>query len=81
MSAQDETTAYGWTEVPRSQSILLQAIDPANSKPIKVSELPTPSGKIVDHVIQYAKKELNEQTFNHSMRVYFYGVFTHHSNC
>jgi len=74
MSTQDESIAYGWTEVPRSQSKLLRAIDPANSKPVQVAELPTPTGRLVDHVMQYAKKELNEQTFNHSMRVYYYGA-------
>ncbi|KAF1982211.1 cyanamide hydratase [Aulographum hederae CBS 113979] len=78
----DSITQYGWTAVPRSEEQLLALIDSSNTKPIDISDLPFPTGELVDHVMEYAKKELTEETFNHSMRVYHYGaaiLHAHHS--
>ena len=76
MVVQDETIAYGWTGIPRDPKVLLdhkpKLFDP---KPVLISENPFPSSTLVQHVQAYAKSELQEQTYNHSMRVYYYGSF------
>ena len=41
-----------------------------------VDSIQLPDSRIAKEVLGYAKAELNEQTFNHSMRVYYYGSST-----
>ncbi len=41
---------------------------------MSVSEIGVPDAKLVEEVLAYAKRELNVEIFNHSMRVYYYGA-------
>jgi cyanamide hydratase len=66
---------YGWTAVPRKVEILLQQSEASGlAKPISVSSIKLPNSELVEAVYEYAKKELAVETFNHSMRVYCYGI-------
>jgi len=66
---------YGWTAVPRDLETLLKSgKHVGEAKPMKVEEMKTPQSGLVKKVMEYVKKELPEETFNHSMRVYYYGL-------
>lgn len=66
---------HGWTAVPRSLEKLVQSRkDPKPSKPMKVADIPLPDTHLVQSVMKYAKEHLPAETFNHSMRVYYYGM-------
>ncbi|KAF2873329.1 hypothetical protein BDV95DRAFT_489661 [Massariosphaeria phaeospora] len=69
-----DLTANGWTAVPRSFSKGLTHVDKNLQAKISVSDIKLPDSDIVRKTYQYAKKELPEKTFNHSMRVYYYGA-------
>ena len=70
-------TTHGWTAQPRDISILLSGkkniIAP---EPVKVDNVALPGTELAKSVMEYAKRELREETFNHSMRVYYYGMLT-----
>lgn len=42
--------------------------------PVRVKEVTLPGSQLASTVLEYAKKELAVETFNHSMRVYYYGM-------
>ncbi|KAF7853386.1 hypothetical protein EAF04_010680 [Stromatinia cepivora] len=68
--------SYGWTPVPASLSLLIQS-SPSTHKPapsLQTTDLPFPSSSLVKSVQEYAKQELPQETFHHSMRVYHYGI-------
>ena len=68
--------AYGWQAVPRKVESLLShsaASSSGPAKPISVSSIPLPDSQLGREVKEYAEKELPTETFNHSMRVYYYG--------
>ncbi|WYZ42541.1 hypothetical protein EsH8_VI_000240 [Colletotrichum jinshuiense] len=75
MSKADEIALNGWTAVPVDAARIL------NGKPyihvperLLVDDISFPSDDhIVSNVQQYAKDKLPEQTFNHSMRVFYFG--------
>ncbi|KAH6678427.1 cyanamide hydratase family HD domain-containing protein [Halenospora varia] len=75
MSTNPAIQTYGWTPVPRDLSILLKEQSQAsgNAPTVTVSSIPLPSSELATKLHEYAKKELALQTFNHSMRVYYYG--------
>jgi hypothetical protein len=65
---------YGWTAVPRKVETLLQQSEASGpAHPISVSSIKLPDSPLVKVVHEHAKKELAIETFNHSMRVYYYG--------
>lgn len=66
----------GWSAVPRSLEKLLSTRRNTHSKaaPLKVEDIPLPSSPVVESVTKHARENLNEKTFNHSMRVYYYGI-------
>lgn len=66
---------YGWTAVPRKVSTLLAQSPTASSpaKPVLASTIELPRSPLVKTVHQYTKEKLAVETFNHSMRVYYYG--------
>jgi cyanamide hydratase len=70
----DAVREYGLTALPRDLKILLNGAknnkDPAA---VRVSDIQLPDTPLARKVIEYAKSELQEQTFNHSMRVFYYG--------
>jgi cyanamide hydratase len=72
-----EIEKYGWTAVPRKFDTLLaqsQAASAGPAKPISVASIQLPDSPLVKAVHEYAKKELAIETFNHSMRVFYYGT-------
>ena len=64
---------FGWTAVPHSQTVLLKDISPWDPAEYTVADIKIPDSEIAKKVLQYAKDRLPEQTFNHSIRVYYYG--------
>ncbi|KAL0574037.1 hypothetical protein V5O48_007921 [Marasmius crinis-equi] len=77
-------TFYGFTPVPRDPDVLFKdhpTADPKNPNPkqdlFTVDDfIPLPGEKkeLVKSVREFVRKELNEQTYNHSHRVYIYGT-------
>ena len=66
---------YGWTAVPRKVSDLLQQSQASSpAPPVAVSSIPLPSSPLSTAVHDYAQLELPVETFNHSMRVFYYGI-------
>lgn len=71
----EPTSTHGWTAVPRDTSALFNG-----KKNVKDPELVTvdsillPETPLAKNVLEYAQKELREETFNHSMRVFYYGT-------
>jgi len=76
MSPNDPATLYGFTAVPANSAGLLpesktKVNDP---KPVTVAETPIPPTALASRIQAYARSKLPPQTFNHSMRVYHYGL-------
>jgi cyanamide hydratase len=64
----------GWTTVPRSIDSFLSGANASNTKPFAVSDIEIPTSKAAQQTQAYAKEFLSEPTFNHSMRVFYYGM-------
>ncbi|KAK9234980.1 hypothetical protein V1525DRAFT_411355, partial [Lipomyces kononenkoae] len=74
-SGTDSVTSYGLTAVLASASALLSTNHPSSPPPfIPVAETPIPSTALCQHINTYARSHLPEQTYNHSLRVYHYGL-------
>jgi cyanamide hydratase len=77
MSQADEVQLNGWHAVPLDPSKMFDN-RPFNHEPrahaADVVQFPT-HDSVVKYVYDYAKQQLPWQTFNHSMRVYYYGRF------
>lgn len=64
---------YGWGAVP---------INPKEFAPTKaptpqlVKDTPLPDTQVAKAALEYAKAELPAHTFNHSMRVFYYGTLS-----
>ena len=70
----DPVKAYGWTAMPRKVETLLSTrTDVKPPAPVSVKDVSLPDSPLAKAVHEYAKKELAPETFNHSMRVYYYG--------
>ncbi|KAH7872462.1 uncharacterized protein C8R40DRAFT_1052475 [Lentinula edodes] len=70
---------YGFTPVPRDPGVLFANHPTASGDCPKqdyfqAEDFPIPESVLVNDVTTFVKKELDEQTFNHSNRVYIYGV-------
>ena len=65
---------YGWAAKLRDPAVFLEGKknikDPV---PQIVESIKLPDTSIAKAVLEYARKELNSETFNHSMRVFYYG--------
>jgi cyanamide hydratase len=67
------SSEYGFDAVPRSQEKLLK--DYKKESPyIPANEIAKPDTNVVRAVEDYVKKELSPETYNHSVRVYYYGM-------
>jgi cyanamide hydratase len=75
MSSSTDTVAlHGWTAVPRDAKVILDG-KPYINKPdsLLVKDIKFPSDDpVVAKVREYAQDKLSPQTFNHSMRVYYF---------
>ena len=66
---------YGWAAKPRDPAVFLEEKKNATVPvPQTVDSIKLPDTPIAKAVLDYARKELNSETFNHSMRVFYYGV-------
>ncbi|KAJ5552026.1 hypothetical protein N7535_000027 [Penicillium sp. DV-2018c] len=74
-SSVDPITDYGFTAVSSSSAALIATDAPATPAPfIAVSELPIPTTPLAQRVNEYVKSRLPEPTYNHSLRVYHFGL-------
>ena len=78
--ANDPVAFYGFTAVPRDPDVLFKDHPTASGPNPKqdrfiAADFPLPDSELIRHVRQFIKGELNEQTYNHSHRVYVYGMF------
>ncbi|KAL8962143.1 MAG: hypothetical protein Q9193_001410 [Seirophora villosa] len=65
---------YGWAAQPRDVSVLLDGKKNNDEpKPQTVAGTSLPDTPLATSVLEYARKQLPTETFNHSMRVYYYG--------
>jgi cyanamide hydratase len=65
---------YGFTAVPRSLDKLIAGRSTgATSKAVTVDGIELPNTPLAKSIQAYAKEHLPRQTYNHSMRVYYYG--------
>ncbi|KAI0470806.1 hypothetical protein GGR56DRAFT_115024 [Xylariaceae sp. FL0804] len=72
----EELARHGWTPVPRDADAILKG-RPYVHRPaaLTVADMPFPDDDpLVAAVRDYAREHLVEQTFNHSMRVYYWGT-------
>lgn len=71
----DPISAYGFTPVVSSAAALLATDPPATPAPfIAVAEVLTPATPLAQRINEYAKSHLPEPTYNHSLRVYYFGL-------
>ena len=71
----DPVTRYGLTPVTGSAADLLAAAQPLSPAPfISVDDTPTPDTALAHRIRTYAQSRLPESTYNHSLRVYHYGL-------
>lgn len=76
VSAKDKYETFGWPAVPRSFSKVLETERSSNAsaRSVKIDEVQLPDCDLAKRILEYAKNELEERTFSHSMRVYYYGT-------
>lgn len=73
----DIVKSYGWAAQPRDPSSLLgHRKNIRDPDPQLVASINLPDSSLATSALDYAKRELNTETFNHSMRVYYYGIIT-----
>jgi hypothetical protein len=68
-----ELSGNGWPAVPRSFTKSLADVDKNKQADLSVEEAKSPSTDIAKKTVAFAKEKLPEKTFNHSMRVWYYG--------
>ncbi|KAJ6013828.1 hypothetical protein N7540_008419 [Penicillium herquei] len=72
-------TIYGFTAVPASATILLTETPAyprlhAHPDPIPITETPIPTTALAQRINTYAQTHLPEETYNHCLRVYHFGL-------
>ncbi|KAI4247155.1 MAG: hypothetical protein LQ352_006206 [Teloschistes flavicans] len=74
----NEIKLYGWEAKPRDPSVVLSGKkNIRDPEPQTIASTKLPDTPLAKSVLEYAKKELSTETFNHSMRVYYYGTAIH----
>lgn len=75
MATAREELLNGWTAVPLDAGKLFNGKSYRNMPgPIKVADISFPNHEMVVAKVQaHAKETLSIETYNHSMRVYYYG--------
>jgi cyanamide hydratase len=66
---------YGFNPLPRNPEKILKG-HTKDSPYISIDDIPVPDTKTVRAVEEYVKKELSPETYNHSVRAYYYGTIT-----
>lgn len=68
------TTKHGFTAVPRSlDKLIADRPIKVTSKPVRVEDIDLSESPLAKTIQEYARENLPEQTYNHSMRVYYFG--------
>jgi hypothetical protein len=67
---------YGWTAFPRSFDAMLSNVRTSDTSSVDINSVNVPNSDLARKVQEYAKKNLPEQVYNHSMRVYYYGKWS-----
>jgi cyanamide hydratase len=62
-----------WQPVPRDQEVLFKDIK-FDVKPYTTSDFPPPTTELAKAVQEFAKSHLNAKTFNHSNRIFYFGL-------
>jgi cyanamide hydratase len=75
MASTDTVSLHGWTAVPVDAEAIFQGKPYLHEpKSVFVQDIPFPSDDpLVARVQAYAKEKLPAPTYNHSMRVYYWG--------
>ncbi|KAL8983677.1 MAG: hypothetical protein Q9205_002155 [Flavoplaca limonia] len=74
----DAVKTYGWEAKPRDPSELLDGNKNVKEpEPQAVASIELPDSILAKSVMNYAQTELSTPTFNHSMRVFYYGKAIH----
>ena len=68
-----EASANGWSAVSRSFQKSLADVDKNKQADLSVDEAKPPNTELAKKTHAFAKEQLPEKTFNHSMRVWYYG--------
>jgi cyanamide hydratase len=71
-----ELSANGWAAVSRSFKKSLAEVDKNKQAELTVDEAPPPDTDLARKTRAFAKEQLPEKTFNHSMRVWYYGKWS-----
>ncbi|KAJ5087989.1 cyanamide hydratase [Penicillium angulare] len=73
---QEEIAANGWTSTPANAGAIFGDQPFINKpEPLAIKDIEFPfDDSTVAKTLKYAKEELHPGTFNHSMRVFFYGM-------
>ena len=66
---------HGFSAVPRDAKSLFSGKYNHKPVPVEIEDIPFPSTELVKKVQEYAKAKLRTETYNHSMRVYYYGKY------
>ena len=75
MSSHNPVEAFGFTNIPRSFSKILERVDKKNNKCLLIEDLPLPhANEVAQKAHAYAKEHLPPQTFSHSMRAFLWGT-------
>ncbi len=74
-SANNDVAVHGWTSVPRDARVVLSGGDYLHEPTsLLVQNIPFPSDdKLVVKIQKYAEQRLAPETYNHSMRTYYFG--------
>ena len=66
---------YGFSALARDPNVLLKGQkNNTEPQPQSVNDVSVPDTPLARKVQDYAKQELRAETYNHSMRVYYYGI-------
>ncbi|KAF1945233.1 cyanamide hydratase [Clathrospora elynae] len=68
-----EMPANGWAAVPRSFTESLADVNKEKEAELSVEDVTLPDSEVAKRTYEFAKEQLSEKTFNHSMRVVYYG--------
>jgi len=64
---------HGFNALPRDPEVILKGHN-KESPYIPMSDIGVPETKVVRAVDEFVKKELSRETYNHSVRVFYYGM-------
>ncbi|KAH7398223.1 hypothetical protein BKA66DRAFT_437305 [Pyrenochaeta sp. MPI-SDFR-AT-0127] len=68
-----ELSTNGWAAQPRSFTKSLSDVNKHEQAKLSVKDVKLPDSEIAKRTYEFAKQQLPEKTFNHSMRVVYYG--------